>query len=52
IYGMGCLQLYTYYTRHSQKDGRIVKLYGVRLHRTIDTVHFVLLAAVYFHYTV
>ncbi|KAI0729747.1 hypothetical protein C8Q72DRAFT_299977 [Fomitopsis betulina] len=52
VYGINCLQMYLYYTRHSKDgDGAFLKAY-VALLILADTTHVVLLVMAYYHYTV
>ncbi|KAI0316910.1 hypothetical protein OF83DRAFT_201820 [Amylostereum chailletii] len=51
IYGITCLQVYLYYTEHSENDGRFLKTF-VAVIMTIDTLHVMLVSVVYYHYTV
>ncbi|EPS94584.1 hypothetical protein FOMPIDRAFT_58317 [Fomitopsis schrenkii] len=58
LYGVNCLQAYTYYTRFCAADNRwlqllVIYLYGVFLAcRALDTLHVALICAAYYHYTV
>ncbi|KAH9918455.1 uncharacterized protein B0H18DRAFT_668496 [Fomitopsis serialis] len=51
IYGITCLQVYLYYTKHCRDDGRGMKVY-VSLLLGFDTLHVALLAITYYYYTV
>ncbi|KAH9834525.1 uncharacterized protein C8Q71DRAFT_145752 [Rhodofomes roseus] len=51
IYGVTCMQVYSYYTQHSRRDGRGIKIY-VAIQMALDSLHVALLVTTYYYYTV
>ncbi|KAI0308867.1 hypothetical protein OF83DRAFT_1180276 [Amylostereum chailletii] len=51
VYGITCLQVYLYYTEHSENDGRFLKTF-VAVLMAMDTIHVALSSSSYYHYTV
>ncbi|KAI0312786.1 hypothetical protein OF83DRAFT_1027102, partial [Amylostereum chailletii] len=51
VYGITCLQVYLYYTEHSENDGCFLKTF-VAVLMVIDSIHVMLVSASYYHYTV
>ncbi|KAE9400690.1 hypothetical protein BT96DRAFT_975198 [Gymnopus androsaceus JB14] len=51
IYGITCLQVYHYYTKHCERDGVGFKIF-VGLLLVLDSLHVALLAIYYYFYTV
>ncbi|ETW79416.1 hypothetical protein HETIRDRAFT_322107 [Heterobasidion irregulare TC 32-1] len=55
IYGVTCLQLYLYYTKHCQYDGRFVKLFVsffLSTFMVLDTLNLIFLAHAMYYYMV
>ncbi|EIM84219.1 uncharacterized protein STEHIDRAFT_169981 [Stereum hirsutum FP-91666 SS1] len=51
IYGITCLQVYHYYTKHCAQDSAFLKSFVAAL-LVLDSLHVALLATFYYHYTV
>ncbi|KZT64979.1 hypothetical protein DAEQUDRAFT_769219 [Daedalea quercina L-15889] len=51
LYGVTCLQTYSYYTQNSNNDSRWMKLF-VALVVAVDSFHVALIATAYYYYTV